>query len=132
MSYSADARQFAINIYEKTEMSVREVADAFGISPTTLQEWRGRVKASESLEDRHRPGRPPKLKPEHIKRLIELTQLHPDWTQQRFADTLNEEFEGLRVDQPMISTTFKREKISLKKTVGGRREKHGASEAAHG
>jgi transposase len=132
MSYSADARQIAVNIYNNTEMSVKEAADALGISPTTLQEWRGRVKASESLEDRHRPGRPPKLKPEHIKRLIELTQLYPDWTQQKFADALNEEFEELCVDQPMISMTFKRQNISLKKTVGGRREKHGASEAADG
>lgn len=131
MSYSADARQFAVSVYEKTDMSLRKVAATFGISTTTLQEWRGRIKASESLEDRQRSGRPSKLKPEHIKRLIELTELYPDWTQQKFADTLNEEFEGLHVNQPMISITFKREKISLKKTMGSGREKHGASTATH-
>lgn len=118
MSFSADARQLAVNTYENTTMSVRDTAAACGISPTTLQKWRGRVKADESLEDRKRSGRPPKLSPEHVKKLVELASLHPDWTQRMFADALNEEFEGISVSQPMICITFKREKISFKKNNG--------------
>ena len=119
MSYSADARQLAINAYRNSDWSIETTAKNLGIAKATLQNWLDRDKQGESLEDRPRPGRPRNMSPAHTERLVELTQLHPDWTQQMFADALNQEFEELALTQPNISVELKALDISLKKKRSG-------------
>ena len=115
MSYSADARQLAINAYRNSDWSIETTAKKLGIAKATLQSWLDRDKQGESLEDRPKPGRPKVMSPAHTQRLVELTQQHPDWAQQMFADALNQEFEGLTLTQPSISVELKSLGISLKK-----------------
>ena len=118
MSYSPDARQLAINVYRNSDWSIATAAKMLGIAKATLQEWLERDQAGESLEDRSRCGRPPRLNDVQRRRLVELTEQHSDWIQQRYADALNAEFPDLHLTQPDISIELKRAGISLKKNSG--------------
>ncbi len=118
MSYSKDARQLALKVYHNSGLSLEATAKMLEISKTTLHEWVKREQRQESLEDRPRPGRPRVLTEEHRARLLELTQLYPDWTQEQYAQKLQDEFQHLTVSQPIISMEFQRHQITLKKSNG--------------
>ena len=120
VSYSADARRLAINVYKNSEWSIRETAKILELSPTSLHEWVKRDEAGESLEDRVRqtPAVPRRLTPEQVDALLELTEQHPDWTQQRYAERLNELFDGLSISQQGVSHELKRAKVTFKKKRG--------------
>ena len=118
MSYSKDARQLALKVYHNSGLSLEATAKMLEISKTTLHEWVKREQRQESLEDRPRPGRPRVLTEEHRARLLELTQLYPDWTQEQYAQKLQDEFQQLTVSQPIISMEFQRHQITLKKSNG--------------
>ena len=118
MSYSPDARRLALNAYRSAGWSLAQGARHLGVSRATLTEWLRRDERGESLEDRPRSGRTPLFGDEHKARLLELAREHPDWTQQRYADALNAEFEGLGVSQPQICTALKRAGVSFKKKSG--------------
>lgn len=117
MSYSPDARKMAIHAYKNSGRSIETTAKHLGIAKATLQEWLERDKRGESLEDRPKSGHPRRLNPQQVEYLIELTQEHPDWIQQRFADEMNQKFSDLHITQAGISDELKRAGISLKKTV---------------
>jgi transposase len=107
----------AVEAYYNSGQSLEDVAKICGVAKNTLYNWVKRERANESFEDRPRSGKPRKLNEKHMDRLIELTQQHPDWTQQRFVDQMNREFEGLGLKQPCLCVTLKRARISLKETM---------------
>ena len=117
MSYSPDARRLAVNAYKNSSWSLDTAAAHLGIARSALQLWVKRDQDGLSLEDRPRSGRPRKLTPQQLDRLRELTDLHPDWTQQRFADELNQEFEGLGLSQVVVCLSLGRLGITLKKNT---------------
>lgn len=117
MSYSADARKLAVNVYKNSDWSIEVTAKNLDISARILQKWLNRSKLNKSLEDKPQTGRPRRLSEEQVQYLVKLTQDHPDWIQQAYANALNERFEGLSITQPGVSHELKRARISLKKRM---------------
>ena len=115
MAHSVDLREAAVRLYEESGRGYRVVAKELGISPRTLQDWLYRKRRGESLEPGKPPGRRAVIHEAAQKRLLELIEEHDDWTQQRYADTLNAEFPDIKVSQPVVSLTLKRLGITLKK-----------------
>ena len=120
MAHSMDLRVAAVRLYEESGRGYRVVAKELGISPVTLRDWVHRKRRGEGLEARKRSGRPAVIHEAALARLLELVEAHDDWTQQRYADTLNAEFPEITVSQPLISLNLKRLGITLKKKSGGR------------
>lgn len=73
-----------------------EVVRAYGIAPRTLERWLARQRHGESLADRPRPGRPPKIKPGAHAALRAQVASHADATLAAHCDRWAHE-QGVRV-----------------------------------
>lgn len=75
----ADLRERAVAAVG-SGMARPEVARAYRVSPRSLERWLARARRGESLADRPRPGRPPKVVPEQRPALAAQAAAHPDAT----------------------------------------------------
>jgi transposase len=82
--------------------SRHEVAAAFGISVRSLDRWRVRHRALQSLADRPRSGRPPLVAPADRPRLLAWVAAHPDATLADIVAWWAAE-RGVRVSIPSMS-----------------------------
>lgn len=114
MAYSKDLREAALRHYDESEDSIRSTAEVFGVSSYTFRRWLEASRRGEEQVYGTSPGRTRKLSEEGEERLVKLVEEHPDWTQEMFAQALNEEFE-LELNQPNISRALARLGITLKK-----------------
>lgn len=76
----------SVDLRERTVAAVdaghprSEVSALFGISLRSLDRWLARARHSESLADRPRSGRPPKIAPDQRSALAAQLTAHPDLT----------------------------------------------------
>jgi transposase len=75
----ADLRERAVAAVHAGQRRA-EVVRAYGIDPRTLERWVGRSHRGESLADRPRAGRPPKIMPSAYGALRAQVAAHPDAT----------------------------------------------------
>ncbi|HTE20663.1 MAG TPA: helix-turn-helix domain-containing protein [Armatimonadota bacterium] len=92
-----------------------EAAQHFGVSLRTIERWLARHRAGESLADRPRSGRPPRLMPAQESCLRDLVLAHPDATLPEHADRL-EVTTGVRYSPSHLSRLLRRLDLPLKKS----------------
>jgi transposase len=92
-----------------------EAAHLFGVSLRTIERWMARHRAGESLADRPRSGRPPRLAAAHATTLRELVLAHPDATLPEHADRLAATT-GVRYSPSHLSRLLRRLDLPLKKS----------------
>ena len=85
------------------------------MSLRTIERWIARRRAGESLAERPRSGRPPRLAPEHGSTLRELVRAHSDATLPEHADRL-EAATGVRYSPSHLSRVLRRLDLPLKKS----------------
>jgi transposase len=76
---SADFRERLVTALD-AGLSPGEAARLFGVDRRTVFRWRARHRRSESLAEKPRSGRPPKLAPARYDQLRALVLAHPDAT----------------------------------------------------
>lgn len=123
MAYSLDLRRSAVNRYLESDESYENVSKIFGIGRVTLQNWVKREQAGQGLEKISQSGRPRKFTLEQREFLLELTQQHSDWTQERYSVELNDKFPRLNCNRANVFRTLKRLGLSFKKKSGDRNNK---------
>ena len=93
-----------------------EAARLFGVDGSTVYRWRRRARGGESLAERPRSGRPPKLAPTHYPALRALVLAHPDATLPDHAAQL-EAATGVRLSPSHLSRVLAHLGLRLKKRV---------------
>ncbi len=92
-----------------------EAATRFRVSLRTIYRWRARHRRGESLAERPRSGRPPKLSPTPYPAVRELVLAQPDATLPEHAARL-EAVTGIRLSPSHLSRILRRLDLPLKKS----------------
>ncbi|NLX43345.1 MAG: helix-turn-helix domain-containing protein [Chloroflexi bacterium] len=93
-----------------------EAARLFGVDVSTVYRWRRRARRGESLAEKPRAGRPPKLVPERYADLRAVVLAQPDATLPEHAARL-EAATGIRLSPSHVSRLLRRLGLPLKKRV---------------
>lgn len=93
-----------------------EVARAYGIHPRTLERWVAKHHRGESLADRPRSGRPPKLAPGAYGALAAPVAAHPDATLTAHCQRWAEQH-GVRLSPTTMGRLLARLGLPLKKNA---------------
>jgi transposase len=91
-----------------------EAAQHFRVSRRTLARWLARHRRGESLADRPRSGRPPKLAPTQYPELVAVVQAQPDATLPQVATRLAAAT-GVHLSPSHLSRLLRRLQLPLKK-----------------
>ena len=111
---SADFRERLVAAID-AGLSPGEAATRFRVSVRTIYRWLGRHRRGESLAERPRSGRPPKLTPAHEPQLRTLVAAQPDATLPEYAARL-EAATGVRLSPSHLSRILRRLNLPLKKS----------------
>src|SRR5215218_2425550 len=109
---SADVRERLVTALD-AGLSPGEAARLFGVDVSTVYRWR-RVRRGESLAEKPRSGRPPKLAPIHYPALQALVLAQPDATLPAHAAQLHATT-GVRLSPSHLSRVLARLGLRLKK-----------------
>ncbi len=111
---SADFRERLVAALD-AGLPLGEAATRFRVSVRTLYRWRARHRRGESLAERPRSGRPPKLPPARYGELRTLVAAQPDATLPAHAARL-EAATGIRLSPSHLSRLLRRLDLPLKKS----------------
>ena len=112
---SADFRERLVTARD-AGLAPSEAARLFGVDRRTVFRWRARYRRGESLVEKPRTGRPPKLAPARYPQLRELVLAHPDATLPEHAARL-ETTPGMRLSPSPLRRILSRLGLRLKKRV---------------
>jgi transposase len=110
---SADFRERLVTALD-AGLRPGEAARLFGVDVSTVYRWRRRVRRGESLAEKPRSGRPPKLAPIHYPALRALVLAQPDATLPAHAAQLHATT-GVRLSPSHLSRVLARLGLRLKK-----------------
>ena len=110
---SADFRERLVTAID-AGLAPGEAARLFGVDRRTVFRWRARHRRGESLAEKPRSGRPPKLDPAQYGRLRALVLAHPDATLPEHAARL-EATTGIRLSPSHLSRLLAKLGLRLKK-----------------
>jgi transposase len=111
---STDFRERLVAALE-AGLPVSEAVTRFHVSERTLYRWLARHRRGESLAERPRCGRPPKLPSTRYAEVQALVRLRPDATLPEHAARL-EAATGIRLSPSHLSRILKRLDLPLKKS----------------
>ena len=94
--------------------SPSEAATRFPVSARTIYRWLARHRRGESMAERPRSGRPPKLAPARYHELRAVVEVQPDGTLPEHAARL-EAATGIRLSPSHLSRLLRRLDLPLKK-----------------
>ena len=115
----ADLRERAVAAVEGGQRRA-EVERAYAIAPRTLERWLAKHRHGESLADRPRAGRPPKIAPSAHTALQAQVATHPDATLAAHCDRWAQEH-GVRVSPTTMGRLLAQLALPLKKNGGRQR-----------
>jgi transposase len=111
--YSQDLRKRVVDAVERGDGSLRQVARRFLVSVSFVTRLLRHYRTTGSLEPKpHGGGRPPALRPAHLKRLAALVGKKPDATLEELRHSL-----GVECSTMAIVRALKKLKITRKKKV---------------
>ena len=110
---SADFRERLVTALD-AGLSPGEAARLFRVDLSTVYRWRRRARRGESLVERPRSGRPPKLPPERYAEVREVVLTYPDATLPEHAARV-EATTGIRLSPSHLSRVVRRLGLRLKK-----------------
>jgi transposase len=110
---SADFRERLVTALD-AGLSPGEAARLFGVNRRTVFRWRARHRRGESLAEKPRSGRPPKLAPARYEQLRAVVLAHPDATLPQHAARL-QVVTGVHLSPSHLSRLLRRVGLRLKK-----------------
>jgi transposase len=111
---STDFRERLVAAVE-AGLPLSEAVTYFPVSERTIYRWRRRHRRGESLAERPRSGRPPKLAPERYPELRAVVRAQPDATLPEHAARL-EAATGIHLSPSHLSRLLRRLDLPLKKS----------------
>src|SRR5262249_46629696 len=126
--YALDLRKKIIEAYERGEGSVRTLARKFGVAPNTVQNYRTRLRATDSLEpDPHAGGAPPLIDDPHLEEVRAVVAEEPDATVGEVAKAVARRTH-IRVSRPTMGRVLQRLGLTRKKNASCKRTRHRAGQ----
>ena len=110
---SADFRERVVTAVD-AGLAPGEAATHFRVSIRTIYRWLARHRQGESLTERARSGRPPKLPPPRYPELRKIVLAQPDATLPAYA-ARREATTGIRLSPPPLSRLLPKLDLPLKK-----------------
>jgi len=114
--YSLDLRQKIVGAYETGKMSIRQVADLFRVSKTTVQDLVKRKRETGQLA----PSQPKGGKSSQLlgreAQLEEMVKAHPDYTLAEYCEEW-ESISGIMVSESTMCRYLKQQQLTLKKNI---------------
>lgn len=115
--YSKDFRTKIIETKQKTNESLQQIANRFGVSYSFVNRLLKRYEAVASVEPKpHSGGKPPLLNSQQIDILKQLVEEDNDATLQQLSIRLNEKT-GIKVSIPTICRLLQRLDLTRKKRL---------------
>ena len=113
--YPIEFRQKIIEVYNKENLSIRQLAQRFCVAPSFVQKLLKQYKDTGNLHPRPQGGRPqPKLKAQQLIDLIEIIETHNDATLAELCDLLEEKVH-VRVSRATMGRLTQKLNYSVKK-----------------
>jgi transposase len=112
--YSIDFRRKVVTAYKLGFGSIRQLAEQFMLSPSTVHSYIKKERETQDLNPK-KPGpkRPGKLEA-HREFIVRMVQEHPDWTVRQYREYLLTE-QDVYVSVGGMCEFLKKEKLTLKK-----------------
>ena len=115
--YSIDFRQKIIEIYEQENLSIRKLAQRFGVARSFVQKLLKQYRETGSIQPQPQGGSPPrKLQEEQMLTLIEIIESNNDATLEELGELL-EQKTGIRVSRATMGRISQALNYSVKKNV---------------
>jgi transposase len=129
--YGLELRKRIVESYENGEGSVREIAERFKVSPTTVQSYRKLKRTTGGLDPRPvSGGTEPILGEKELEKVRQVLEEQPDATTEELADEIARRRIGA-VSRPTMGRALQRLGITRKKNTARKRARHSArAEAA--
>lgn len=113
--YSLDLRKRIVDAYRNCEGSIRELAERFAVSPTTVQDYLNRVRASGDVAPSpHGGGMPRKVDEASEQEVCALLEEKSHWTLAELAEQM-EQRRDVHASVATMSRTLRRMGITRKK-----------------
>ena len=132
-SYSLDLRQKIVQARENQRLSIRKLAQNFGVAKSFVQKILKQYQETGNLQPLYSGGRPPKMDSEQIVLLLQMIDENNDATLSELAE-LFEEKTGLKLSTSTINRvsrkfdyTFKKKRYTPQKNIVREFNKKGAN-----
>ena len=115
--YSVDFRQKIIEIHERENLSIRKLAQRFGVAKSFIQKLLKQYRETGSLHPRPQGGPPPsKLQEEQLLILIEIIESNNDATLEELCELLSQKI-GIKISRATMGRISQALNYSLKKNI---------------
>lgn len=126
--HGLDLRTRIVDAYEGGEGSIREVAERFAVSPSTVQDYLKLKRETGRLEPRPVCGGvAPLISDDDLEKVQQLVDEQPDATTEEFADKLADKL-AIAVSRPTMGRALQRLGVTRKKNFA--RDRAGQSASA--
>lgn len=112
--YTEDFRRQAVADYNNGDLSIEAVAERYGVSPSSLKNWRRKYSSSDKSPKSS--GRPKTFTDEHRALIVSLKKDNPDLSRDHFADLVYRST-GIRSSGVTIWRLLREEGVDLKGSV---------------
>lgn len=113
--YSIDLRNKIIEIWKKENISIRKLAERFGVSKNFIQKLLKKYQETGDVKPLPQGGSPPsKLNSEQLVTLLELMEKNKDATLEELSELL-EKVTGVKLGKSTIGRISQKFNLSLKK-----------------
>lgn len=120
--YSIDFRQKILEIHEQENLSIRKLAQRFGVAKSFVQKLLKQYRETGSVQPRPQGGPPPrKLHEEHLLVLMEIIESNNDATLEELGELLEQKI-GIRVSRATMGRISQTLNYSVKKNFSCCRE----------
>lgn len=123
--YSLDLREKIISTYEAGNTSIRQVAERFQVSKTTVQTLLKRKQTTGTLKPAPARGGKTSQLTGYEPELVEMVEQHQDYTLSEYCEYWQDKT-GVRVSESTMCRFLQRQQLMLKKNVSQRSSRRNA------
>ena len=112
---SIDLRHRIVDAWQKEGLTNAELAVRFSVGTSTVMRLKRRFRETGGVAPRpHVGGQPRKIPPDKEHLVQEMVVRHPDWTEEKYAETLESEH-GIKASSVTVGRVIRRLGYSVKK-----------------
>lgn len=117
--YSLDLREKIISTYEAGNTSIRQVAERFQVSKTTVQALIKRKQATGTLEPARATGGKASQLAGYAQDIAEMVERHQDYTLAEYCEYWQDKT-GVRVSESAMCRFLQKQQLTIKKNLSQR------------
>lgn len=124
--YSLDLREKIVSTYEAGNTSIRQVAERFQVSKTTVQSLLKRKQATGALKPAPATGGKASQLTGYEQEIAEMVETHRDYTLSEYCEYWQDKT-GVRVSESTMCRFLQKQELTLKKNISQRSSRRSRS-----